>query len=257
MHKTKLDKIFLIIVSIQTILMGILFGVQILRIYYGNDHTFTREICGKYLIQILPVIIIWGIVIIAAGIYFNIKNNPQKEIAKVTNIAKLKTLMIICPEFINEDLDEEYSLIRKENQKRRISQIVNIIIVSLCSIMGLCYLLNTKHFDASGDLTKQAIDMGIHLLPWCIIGFASLIVTTLYEEYSAKKELEIVKKIIKTDGKKIKETYIKNNNKVINIARVSLLVLSVLFIVVGIFNGGAEDVLQKAINICTECIGLG
>lgn len=257
MHKTKLDKIFLIIVSIQTILMGILFGIQILRIYYGNNHTFTREICGEYLIQILPVIIIWILVIIAAGIYFNIKNNPGKEIAKVTNIAKLNTLMIICPEFTNEDLDEEYSLIRKEKQNRKIFKIVDVIVVSLCSIMGLCYLINKDHFDASGDLTKQAIDMGIHLLPWCIIAFINLIVTTLYEEHSAKKELELVKKIIKTDGKKTKETYIENNNKVINIARVSLLVLSVLFIVVGIFNGGAEDVLQKAINICTECIGLG
>ena len=48
----------------------------------------------------------------------------------------------------------------------------------------------------------------------------------------------------------------KNKNKAINIARVSILALSVLLIVVGIFNGGAEDVLQKAINICTECIGL-
>ena len=51
--------------------------------------------------------------------------------------------------------------------------------------------------------------------------------------------------------------YYNNKNKAINITRVALLALSVLLIVVGIFNGGAEDVLQKAINICTECIGLG
>ena len=48
MQKNKLiDKLFLIIVSIQTILMGILFIVQILRIYYGNNKTFTWEICGE------------------------------------------------------------------------------------------------------------------------------------------------------------------------------------------------------------------
>ena len=28
-------------------------------------------------------------------------------------------------------------------------------------------------------------------------------------------------------------------------------------IIFGIINGGARDVLIKAINICTECIGLG
>ena len=257
MHKSKLDKTFLLIVSIQTILMGIFFIVQILRIYYGNEHIFTRDICGKYLLQILPVIIIWVLVVIASFIYFYIKNHPQKDVAKITNITKLNSLMTICPEFVNENLDEEYSLIKKENKNRKIAKVINIIIVILCSLMGLGYLINIEHFDASGDLTQQAIDMGIHLLPWCIISFASLIFTTLYEEYSAKKEIELVKKIIKTDGKKPKSLYNKNKNKAINIARLSILALSVLLIVVGVFNGGAEDVLQKAINICTECIGLG
>ena len=33
--------------------------------------------------------------------------------------------------------------------------------------------------------------------------------------------------------------------------------VGVTFLVIGILNGGAHDVLIKAINICTECIGLG
>ncbi|MBR5230930.1 MAG: hypothetical protein IKW00_01635 [Clostridia bacterium] len=33
--------------------------------------------------------------------------------------------------------------------------------------------------------------------------------------------------------------------------------LAVLLIVLGILNGGLWDVLVKAVNICTECIGLG
>ena len=74
MNKTKLDKLLLIIVSIQTILMGISFIIQVLRIYYGNEHTFTRDICGKYLLEILPVVIIWVLVIILAYVYFYIKS---------------------------------------------------------------------------------------------------------------------------------------------------------------------------------------
>lgn len=35
------------------------------------------------------------------------------------------------------------------------------------------------------------------------------------------------------------------------------LVLAVVFIVTGIANGGMTSVLEKAINICTQCIGLG
>lgn len=39
--------------------------------------------------------------------------------------------------------------------------------------------------------------------------------------------------------------------------RLLLLAAAVLFIVLGVLNGGLWDVLVKAINICTECIGLG
>ncbi|MBQ7913291.1 MAG: hypothetical protein IJ308_06100 [Clostridia bacterium] len=41
------------------------------------------------------------------------------------------------------------------------------------------------------------------------------------------------------------------------IARGVLACAAVVLIVVGICNGGMMDVLQKAINICTQCIGLG
>ena len=104
---------------------------------------------------------------------------------------------------------------------------------------------------------EQAIQMGIHLLPWVVISFISLIVCTLYEEYSSKLSIEIIKGIIKVNGRKPLKAIIKNNQLKINIARISILVIAVVFIITGIFNGGASDVLQKAINICTECIGLG
>lgn len=41
------------------------------------------------------------------------------------------------------------------------------------------------------------------------------------------------------------------------VIRTIVAVCAVALIVMGIFNGGYEDVLNKAIRICTECIGLG
>ena len=49
----------------------------------------------------------------------------------------------------------------------------------------------------------------------------------------------------------------KPNNKIVNIARGVISSVAVVLIIVGYFDGGAADILQKAINICTECIGLG
>lgn len=39
--------------------------------------------------------------------------------------------------------------------------------------------------------------------------------------------------------------------------RLALYAVAVIFIVAGILNQGMRDVLVKAVNICTECIGLG
>lgn len=40
-------------------------------------------------------------------------------------------------------------------------------------------------------------------------------------------------------------------------SRYALMLLAVILIVLGVMNGGLRDVFVKAINICTECIGLG
>ena len=39
--------------------------------------------------------------------------------------------------------------------------------------------------------------------------------------------------------------------------RLVIALLALGFIVLGLINGQARDVLNKAINICTECLGLG
>ena len=41
------------------------------------------------------------------------------------------------------------------------------------------------------------------------------------------------------------------------IVRLVLALLALVLIIVGLAKGQARDVLNKAINICTECLGLG
>lgn len=43
----------------------------------------------------------------------------------------------------------------------------------------------------------------------------------------------------------------------LQLIRTVLLLLAGIFIIWGVFNSGLCDVFVKAINICTECIGLG
>jgi hypothetical protein len=41
------------------------------------------------------------------------------------------------------------------------------------------------------------------------------------------------------------------------VLRMTVLSIALCLIVLGVLNGSMQDVLQKAIRICTECIGLG
>lgn len=41
------------------------------------------------------------------------------------------------------------------------------------------------------------------------------------------------------------------------ILRIVILIIAVVLIIMGVCNGGMDDVLAKGASICTECIGLG
>ena len=57
-NKNLINKILLLVMSFQTVLLGVAFIIQVLRIYFGNEKTFTREICGQYILEILPIFIL-------------------------------------------------------------------------------------------------------------------------------------------------------------------------------------------------------
>ena len=45
--------------------------------------------------------------------------------------------------------------------------------------------------------------------------------------------------------------------KKVTLIRIGLLLLAAVFVVLGVMRGEMAVVLQKAVNICLECIGIG
>ena len=50
---------------------------------------------------------------------------------------------------------------------------------------------------------------------------------------------------------------LEEKNIIKNIIRIILFITAVTLIIVGLENGGFRDVMNKAIRICFECIGIG
>ena len=108
---------------------------------------------------------------------------------------------------------------------------------------------------ANQEVTK----MILYIMPVFAIVTIVNIFSKYYELYSVKRQMPFIKDL--TAGQKtVTNAQIIDEKKelfTINIIRLAILAVSVAFIIVGVFNGGMRDVLIKAINICTECIGLG
>ncbi|MDE7159164.1 MAG: hypothetical protein K2N74_06295, partial [Clostridiales bacterium] len=134
-----------------------------------------------------------------------------------------------------------------------------------CVIAELVYLLNTSHFK-SENITAEILAMVKNVLPWVAVSFAVLVAAAVANGIIARKQLAELKTLIKTGNKQAPgETQSKlariisvlSSDIALWVVRGVVFVVAVTFIILGALNGGAHDVLVKAINICTECIGLG
>ena len=126
-----------------------------------------------------------------------------------------------------------------------------VSVVTVCAVLSLVYLVNQDHFT-SWDLEMVMGQMLVHTLPWIIVAFGAVIAASFVCRRSMEREIALLKGV---SGNKAPETAEKPSR--VLYVRIALYAIAAVLIVLGINNGGMRDVLIKAINICTECIGLG
>ena len=133
---------------------------------------------------------------------------------------------------------------------RRVYKILlsaSIIISGVCLIVGcvlIYYAGNGYSREIVGEMFSK-IDIPIYISLALIIG-------------------DIVWELISPTASKKKTTTKKNNKPAQNtpckktrIIQLCVLGFAIVITVIGAIFGGYADVLTKAVNICTECIGLG
>ena len=141
---------------------------------------------------------------------------------------------------------------RAEEVKRGIVTALMGLGCLFCAALTLRLLLEKGRFDST-DLEVVVPRLVRDALPWTALAIAFLMAGAQLRHVSLKKEIELSKDAPKRDAEPVKPA----KSAVRNIARAVLLAAAAALIVAGICNGGMFDVLVKAINICTECIGLG
>ncbi len=152
---------------------------------------------------------------------------------------------------IKKRMDELPSLAKQEESFRRKVWIATGILIAGCAVPCIVYLSQRSHFTDK-DPVAPIDAMLLHITPWVLVAFALAVIAYILCGKSAEREIAALK------GEKMVSAVVKEEKAShTNIIRAALYALAVLFILLGVMNGGAWDVLVKAIRICTECIGLG
>ncbi len=266
-----------IALSLMTAVTGALFIWQTLDIYLsGGSRPFTREIVLERLNRIAPAFWIWVVMVAVGFIIWEVFAVSCKRAPLKDDCYALRRLKKRVPEKVGES---GLASLKAVKRGELINLIVKLCAAALCLAgvaYGIAYLATASNFPKT-DVNGEMLNMAAHLAP-CV--FAALLIlcgVTLYLSLSAKKQLPHVKQLIASAkaGEKngVEAVYVTGNTAVADLygrwkalsnhryfilgVRIAIAVFAVTFIILGIVNGNMRAILIKAINICTECIGLG
>lgn len=259
-----------ILISLMLLLVAALFISSCYSIYKSGQSPFTRESISVAFSGIAVwVYITISLVIVGAGLAILL---PEKE----KKLKGERSLSVLVRKFADRvDIDKLDSglkeSINKERKARSIMRYVRIALIFLSATLPLIFLLNPANFPAvSGEYNAEILHGMLLYLAFLSPMIVYEVVYTVLCDLSLGREYEHLKKAIAENG--ISEitpepatsavgkaiAFVKGNEKPITLGvRIAFVGCAIVFIIIGIYNGGMADVLNKAIKICTECIGLG
>ena len=249
----RLHRIYNILFSIVIIIAGICLIIGVLTIYNSGDQPFSREsVAATFSTIAFPVYLTLVMAVISFVWEIASPSNKEKEpIAK--DYPHLLETLYNKKDFSAGDtaIQEEIKALWKN---RKLHICIRTVVLVVCSAIFLLYALNSANFHQS-EINSSMINAMKVLVPCSLIAFAYGLFVAVHNEKSLQKEIELVKQLPAIAASNDDE--IIGEEKRVSPYRNAILAAAIILIVYGFLNGGTIDVLAKAINICTECIGLG
>ena len=242
--------VYSVILSAVIVLAGLCLIAASLHIYFAGEHIYTRQIVAEHFSMIaIPVYLCLALVL--GGFLLELafpreKKRPSPAAQQAMVLKNLQKRRVL------EDGEQDViAAICNEQRLRRRNTSIGWLLLVLGTIVFLSYGCNGANFH-SNQITGSMIRAMWVMLPCLAIPFAWALFAAHHAKGSLSREIELWKKVptgeVKAEDGKTDRT---------NLIRGVLVAAALLLIVVGIFSDGTADVLTKAINICTECVGLG
>ena len=261
--KGRIHLVYGILLSVLILTVGVCFALSCVSICQSGDSPFTRESITAHFDRIaLPTYLciagviggaVLGLVLPVDGGRVKSRRDPEDALNKLAARLDLAS----CDE-------ATAAALRSERKWRRRVTVILTVLAGVTLLPAPAWCVDPTHFSVE-NLNTDIKTAALFILPCAAVSLGLLTGERLLRHASVARETAAVKAAlaagkgnakpaekVNADKKKLTE----NPHFVWGI-RGLILAVGVLFIVLGIFNGGMADVLGKAIRICTECIGLG
>ncbi len=242
--------IYRILLSLSIICAGLCLMAQCLLLYRSGT-PFSREAVAAAFSQIAVPVYLCGSLVLA-GVLLKpflprAKDRVEKNLDLILSRLQNSVDLGLCP------ADMRQAVLQKR-QLRRAVRIIGWILFSASSILFLVYGTNPAHFHQT-EISSSMLGAMRRLAHCMAEPFAYSIFAAYYSKHSIQKEIAL----LKTAPAEAKCTPAPKPVRSASLPwlRYAILAIALALIFGGYALGGAVDVLTKAVNICTECIGLG
>ena len=248
-NRKVLRVIYYTIITVALVAAAFCLMVACVQIYRTGDHPFTREIVAAAFSRIaVPVYTALGLVVVGI-ILHPLLPAPAEDVPDREEV----TLHRLQSRLNGENLPEAtVSAARAEQWLRLVYQRITWGLVVVGAVAFLLYALNMRHFHAT-QINHSIIQAMWVLLPCAGAPFLFGLFAAYQRRRSVRREVELLRTLPAVSA----EAEVLAPQRFTAVVRSTLLVVGVLAILIGALGGGWLDVLTKAVNICTECIGLG
>ncbi len=259
------------VLSLMLFVCGIAFALSCYGIYTSAEtRMFTYESIGRAFGKI-EIIVYITLALVAVGALLSLFLPREEEKPRPRKSAKAVCRRLAARVDLNTVDAEITAKIVVERKWRKGLFIAFAALSALEAVLPLFWLFDPQTFPAEEGQYNAEVLQGMllylcMLLPLLLFG----IFCFLQWERSYAREETALKDALKAGAGASsvpletekpadqKSSFFAQNMRFLKPgARLAIFLLAGALIVLGILNGGMNDVLIKAVNICAECIGLG
>lgn len=248
-----LRRIFDILLSIALVVSGLCLIGGCLMIYHSTDGYSREAVATVFSRMTIPVCITLGLIV--ASLIWELITPSEKEYRKAPKAYAAALDRLRGTRDLSADAAAAQAIAAQQARRKTFAVIRTVLTLLGCAAF-LAYAVRPSHY--TDDINASVIRAMWVAIPCFVIPAAFAVIAAYQANKSLQREIALLKALPpKTDATFAKETPTSARPATRKVLFTVLLLLGAAALICGFVTGGTADVLTKAINICTECIGLG